>query len=44
MVLGRATYGPLVGVVAGLLLLFSPFVLMLSGDMLAHPAACCWSC
>lgn len=38
VVLGRLTYGTLVGVVAGLLLLFSPFVLMLSGDMLAHPA------
>ena len=37
VVLGRATYGTLAGVVAGLLLLFSPFVLMLSGDMLAHP-------
>lgn len=38
VVLGRATYGLVVGVLAGLLLLFSPFVLMLSGDMLAHPA------
>lgn len=38
VVLGRATYGVLIGVLAGLLLLFSPFVLMLSGDMLAHPA------
>ena len=38
VVLGRLTYGTLAGVVAGLLLLFSPFVLMLSGDMLAHPA------
>jgi hypothetical protein len=38
VVLGRLTYGTLAGVVAGALLLFSPFVLMLSGDMLAHPA------
>jgi hypothetical protein len=38
VVLGRATHGALVGVLAGLLMLFSPFVLMLSGDMLAHPA------
>ena len=38
VILGRLTYGSLVGVVAGLLLLFSPFVLLLSGDMLAHPA------
>jgi hypothetical protein len=38
VVLGRATYGLVAGVLAGLLLLFSPFVLMLSGDMLAHPA------
>lgn len=38
VVLGRLTYGMLTGVVAGALLLFSPFVLMLSGDMLAHPA------
>ena len=38
VVLGRLTYGTLAGVVAGMLLLFSPFLLMLSGDMLAHPA------
>ncbi|MCC7370423.1 MAG: hypothetical protein IT306_18510 [Chloroflexi bacterium] len=39
VVLGRATYGTVAGLLAGVLLLFSPFLLMLSGDMLAHPAA-----
>lgn len=39
VVFGCLTAGPTVGAVAGLLLLCSPFVLLLSGDMLAHPAA-----
>jgi hypothetical protein len=38
IVVGRLAYGAPAGVVAGLLLLCSPFVLLLSGDMLAHPA------
>lgn len=39
IIVGRGIYGRMTGVMAGLLLLFSPFVLLLSGDMLPHPAA-----
>ena len=39
VILGRGIYGRATGALAGLLLLFSPFVLLLSGDMLPHPAA-----
>jgi len=38
VIVGRLTFGALAGVLAGLLLLCSPFLLLLSGDMLAHPA------
>jgi hypothetical protein len=37
--LGRATFGRTTGSLAGLFLMFSPFVLLLSGDMLPQPAA-----
>ena len=39
VILGRGIYGRFTGALAGLLLLFSPFVLLLSGDMLPNPAA-----
>lgn len=43
VLLGRLTYGWLAGLLAGLLLAPSPLVVLLSGDMLAHPAGLFWS-
>lgn len=41
-VIGRAVYGPIVGLLAALLTATSPFVVFMGGSFMSHPASLCF--